>query len=598
MSSLTEVLQRHLILDAELAPAQTRTWPAPARIIFHNIMVYNPLFMLSGLLIFMSTWLVNRHNSEGGRSFTILLQLFSSISAYQICLLIAGLVLTRKISQSLTTDSSSFNERASKPGIERDLRNLLVGLCPFLLDVTFTNANLSIKIVSSHGLMYAGLFVTATLLLSVIGALGAARFTERRFDALSWTALLSGPVVVALLPLAGFSMIRLGAWRELGFIIGLGLSLVVWLLSLIQGEGEDRWVVRRLTPLILLTVTVHGLATAWAQLGSFAYMESEVATMASPLLLVLGVALPRMLWPHWQTQDQVTPLVLPWFGALILGLPASTKFGLNGLGFGFLCVAIVHTGLAVKRRAPVFSLSALVAMHLILQDTALQAPLDLCVLSLVFGLGVYKQFNAKLLALVLALISLRVVMAAPLGHDAGDILLALSSFGTGTLIWSHRKHGCSAEGAGHRFVGSVLLFVPAYIFVLASPVAEFREFAHNWAWASIFGLGALSLLTRLRSYAIPMILPVLESSLSLAPRSSMGWGGLGIAAAFLAMALGVTVSIKREAILKRLSSPPPDSHKNTLEIDSSQGSQWLSSAAFALGLMAAMALAVAPRLGT
>src|SRR5258708_5286734 len=88
------------------------------RAILRNFVVYNPLFVLSAMLVLVGAGLLNPPDSGGGRSTALLGQVFLTIELYQALLLGAGWVLGRRAD------------------LGRDLRLLLLVLSPFLLDIT------------------------------------------------------------------------------------------------------------------------------------------------------------------------------------------------------------------------------------------------------------------------------------------------------------------------------------------------------------------------------------------------------------------------------------------------------------------------------
>ena len=86
------------------------------RFLLRNFVLYNPLFLFSATMALGGAWLMNPPVDGGGRSLGLLFQLIALIQLYEFTLIGAGALLARKA------------------GLERDVRNLMFVLSPFLLD--------------------------------------------------------------------------------------------------------------------------------------------------------------------------------------------------------------------------------------------------------------------------------------------------------------------------------------------------------------------------------------------------------------------------------------------------------------------------------
>lgn len=600
MGSIIQLLKIHLVLDSELAPENTRHWPAPARVIFHNLIVYNPLFMLSAMLIFVGAWLMNSPQNTEARSLEFLFQLLGTIVVYQFSLLVAGYVLSRRASMDVLKNEESFDKRAYNPGLERDLRNLLVVLCPFLLDITFTNASVGIKLFNSMGLSYGIALSVFNVIFAAMAARFAARLTERRFDRLSWFALLAGPTLVAFFPVLGAFMSEEGFHGEIGVVVGFALAGLILLYSRVTGEDQDRWVVRRLAPLTIIAAFIHGCGTTW----SFEAPETEslwnVISVLGPVLMVLGPVLPKMLWPNFAERDQITGIVLPWIGVALLAYPELPKFGLSGLHFGLTGLIIVHGCLALARRSFIPLLSVSMGLYLMSSGTIISPALEIVFPLALFTHGIVKRAAPIALACLLGLAAYQTGTSEIL-EEAVAAVLALGIIGGGLLAWTHRTHGVRPEGAMFRFAGCFLLFVPSYLVALGSSDQSLQIMGQAWAWCSILSLLVMWRVTKLRAYAYPSLLLVVESLIYLAPSNAAGWGGVGLGCGFVAIALGVTISFQRDALLLHFSEVKDESESEELvtviSIDSDEDNDWWKQGAFVLGLSLAVAIIVLPRIG-
>ncbi|MDF1665435.1 MAG: hypothetical protein P1V97_26980 [Planctomycetota bacterium] len=601
MGSVMELLKIHLVLDSELAPENTKNWPGAARVLFHNLIVYNPLFMLSALLIFVGAWLLNSPQVAETRSLQLLFQLLGTIVVYQFCLLVAGYVLSRRASMDVLKSEESFDKRAYNPGLERDLRNLLVVLCPFLLDITFTNASLEIKLVNSMGLIYALGLAVFTVVLATVAAVVAARLTERRFDRLSWTALLAGPVLVAFFPIIGALMSASNLQGEIGVVVGFTLACLIFLYSCVTGDNQDRWVVRRLAPLTIVAALIHGCGTTWSYEAPGTESLWNVLSVLAPVLMLLGPVLPKMLWPSFEARDYMTPVVLPWGGVALLAYPDLPIFGMSGLDFALGALVVIHGSLVLRRRSFVSFLNVLVGVYFLSSGSPLSPVTEIAFPLALFVFGMIKRIHPLALAAFLGFAAFQTGESECLG-EAGGAIFSLGMLGGGLLAWTHIVHGTEPEGAAYRFAGCFLIFVPPSLVALGSADPATQALSQSWAWASILSLFVLARVTRLRGYAYPSLLLVFETLIYLAPRSAAGWGGVGLGCGFVAIVLGVTISFHRDALLLRFTKAEEETLGESelvtiISIESDSGEDWLKRGAFVLGLSIAVALLVLPRMG-
>ena len=163
--------------------------PPLLRFIFlRNFVLYNPLFVLSAVLMIGGAWLLNPPTSEGGRSLLLLFKLLGIVQLYEFALLGAGALLARHVR------------------LERDTRILMLILAPFLLDVTFTTSSLVVSLPNHVDVSFAWALAFGVVVLAGIKAGIAAHLNNRRFTPLEWTALLAGTALVTLFPLAGHLM--------------------------------------------------------------------------------------------------------------------------------------------------------------------------------------------------------------------------------------------------------------------------------------------------------------------------------------------------------------------------------------------------------
>src|SRR5262249_1361266 len=146
-----------------------------------------------------------------------------------------------------------------------------------------------------------------------------------------------------------------------------------------------------------------------------------------------------------------------------------------------------------------------------------------------------------------------VTRLAPLGPEpALAPVVFLFVAGAGVLAWTHRVHGTGATGALWRCAGSLAVFAPSCL------VARWDgRFPYELVLGVVVILLAVAALSRLRIYACPSIVLVGDAAERFAPRTTTGWGVLGLGVAFIALALGVAVSLHREKLLALLQPPEP-----------------------------------------
>src|SRR5262249_2938603 len=100
----------------------------PSAALLRGLVIENPLFLLSALMVLGGAWLLNPPagaGSAGRPDVELLAKLFLAIQLYEIALIAAGAIFVRR------------------GGLERDVRNLALVLAPFLVDVTMTTSTLS-----------------------------------------------------------------------------------------------------------------------------------------------------------------------------------------------------------------------------------------------------------------------------------------------------------------------------------------------------------------------------------------------------------------------------------------------------------------------
>lgn len=506
-----------------------------------NFVTYNPLFLFSALLLLGGAWAVNPPRTHGGRDRETLFELFGAVQLYELVLLGAAALLARRA------------------GLARDVRNLSLVLAPFLMDISCTNA-----LTAEQTGTWGGHVLAILGLLAGVAGKGwlATRLVGVRFDALTWAALLAGPLAVTAAPLSASFLAHHGFTpAEEALAAGLTLAGLILLWGAAHARaGADAPALRALAPIVLGVATWHALGTAWAHTGSLLYV-------LGPALIALGPVLPRLAWPALAARDVWTPLLLPAAGAFLCGLPGvdgrEPWLGGSAWQLGLIGLALTHTALFARHRGVGFLLGVLAACDLLAAGATLErsfdrvgdGPAEPAVLLALFGYALAQRAHP---VLTLSPLALAAALAARLGVAGGplDALVGLDVLGAGLLAWTHRAHGKGAEGTAWRFVGCALLWFPAHVLALRG--GSFGEPALLFGRVALVGLVVLGLATRLRGYAVPALLLPLEGLRHATPSSTAGWGALGITGAFVAVGLGVLVSLKREALLAWLEQDGPD----------------------------------------
>jgi hypothetical protein len=492
-----------------------------------NFVTYNPLFLFSALLLLGGAWLVNPPRQDGGRDG--LLQLFGVVQGYELSLLGAAWLLARR-------------------GLARDVRNIVVFVvAPFLMDISCTNS-LTAEQTGTWGghLLAAG----GVLALVAAKAWAASRLVERSFRPIAWAALLAGPVVVTAAPLVTSFLAHHGfAGPELALAGGLTLAGLIFLWGQAHDpEAADAGPLRALAPVVLGVATWHALGNAWTHGGSPGYV-------VGPALIALGPVLPRLGWPTVAARDAWTPLLLPVAGALCCGLPGldapEAFIGLSAWQLGLVGAAVVH-GISFRRHGALpFLLGVLAAVDLAHGGVTLHESLrqigrgaaEPVVLTALFAYGLLRRAPAAVVFPPLALAALLTYRLEAFGRL--DAPVALDLLAAGLLAWTHRTHGRDAAAASFRFTGCLLLWLPVHVLALDS-----THVSYDWLGrGTLVALLALAAATRVRAYAVPALLLPLDLARHASPTTTAGWGAVGIGLAFVAIALGVVVSLRREAIL-------------------------------------------------
>lgn len=504
-----------------------------------NFITYNPMFVFSALLLLGGAWLVNPPRVDGGRDRLMLFQLFGAVQLYELVLLGAAALLARR------------------RGLERDVRFLSFVLAPFLMDISCTNALAA----EQTGTWTAHVVGILAILAMVAGKVWiATRLVGIRFTPSAWAALLAGPAAVTAGPfLASYLAYHGFSASEQALTAGLVLAGLVALWGVARShDATDAFALRALAPIVLGVATWHALGTVWAHTGSLLHV-------LGPALIALGPVLPRLAWPHLAATDRWTPLLLPAVGALLCGLPTLDTWGPRvdapAWHVGLLGLALVSGLQFMRHRSVAPLLGVLLAFDLAAAGSSLGESLQhvgrgrtepLALLAL-FAYGLLRRAHP---ALVLAPLVLAAALIARLRLLGGalDPLLCVDVIGVGLLAWTHRTHGKAPDGLAWRFVGCALLWLPAH--VLAARGGPWADTALLFGRGALVGLVALALATRLRAYAVPALLLPLEGLRLAAPTSTAGWGTLGITGAFVAVGLGVLVSLKREAVLAWLDRQP------------------------------------------
>jgi hypothetical protein len=523
------------------------------------------------------TWLFSPPQADGARSLPLLLKLLGLLQVYELTLLGAGALLGRR------------------EGLERDRRNLMLVLCPFLLDVTMTTSSLGACLVAQVGPGSGALLAVGVLgLVAFKGAL-AARLCGRRFDPLEWTTLLAGPALVCAFPVLGATLAEAGCRAEVGMSGGLLLASLTLLFGWTAARNPEG-AVRRLAPLVLVGALVHTLGTVWTYSG-------ELLHAVGPGIVALGVALPWLAWPESARRDEVTPFVLPIVGAIVCGEALGYPFGVTGWQIGLWSVAALHGVLFFRTRSVQFLAGLLVSAHLAwggaFPSESLAAigsnALEPALLMTLFGYGVWRRAHVAILGPTLLLAGASSAHALDL--QVLSPLAGLDAIGLGLLAWTLREHGLGAAGARARLAGVFLLFAPASVLALTARDPAVGDLGRIVSWSTVVALLAPALFTRLRVFWIPALILPVQGAVSLAPQSSHGWGALGVLAAFVVVSLGVGVSLRRERLLawleRRLDGEPGEGQPVPLRRPR-QPESALARAALAAGLTAALALGVLP----
>lgn len=514
--------------------------PSVVRALLEGLVRQNPLFLVSALVLLVGAWLLNPPAIGGGRERGAVLTLLAAVKAYELTLLGAAYVLSRR------------------GGLTRDVRNLVLVLAPFLLDVSCTDA-LAVEQTGTWGGHLLG--IAALVAFAAAQAVVAARLVGRRYDALTWGVLLAGPVVAHLLPLAQSFAAHAGlAPSEAALASGLGLAALVGAVchGATREGGAD---LRALAPILLGVAGYHAGATTWTHDGS-------LLLVAGPALIVAGPLLPRLLWPALAAErlaavERWSSFVLPAAGALACGVPGLLSgheplLGLTAWQVGLTGVAVVHGLAAVRGRSLPHALGLMLALDLAAGGATLErsagalgsGAVEPALLLAAFAWGVVRGAHPAILSVPLTLAAAciyRLHPAALLPAGAPlDAALALDVVGLGVLAWAQRVHGGSPAAAGWRLLGVLLLVAPAYLEMSWSvPEAGAAVLGRSTVAALLVAAAAL----RQRTFALPSLLLPAEAARALAPTGTSGWGGLVMASAFALVGAGVLVSLKREALL-------------------------------------------------
>jgi hypothetical protein len=514
--------------------------PSLLRALLEGLVRNNPLFLVSALVLLIGAWLLNPPAIGGGRERGAVLTLLVAVKAYELTLLGAAYVLSRR------------------GGLTRDVRNLVLVLAPFLLDVSCTDA-LAVEQTGTWGGHLLG--IAALVAVAAGQAVVAARLVGRRYDALTWGVLLAGPVVAHLLPLAQSFAAHAGlAPSEAALASGLGLAALIGAVchGATRPGGAD---LRALAPILLGVAGYHAGATTWTHDGS-------LLLVAGPASIVAGPLLPRLLWPTLAAERLVaverwSSFVLPAVGALACGLPGlftghEPVLGLTAWQVGLMGVAVVHGLVAVRGRSLPHALGLMLAVDLAGGGASLDrsfaalgsGAVEPALLLAAFAWGVVRGAHPAVLAVPLTLAAgciYRLHLAALLPAGAPlDAALALDVVGLGVLAWAQRVHGGSPAAAGWRLLGVLLLVAPVYI-EMSWDLPEAG--AALLGRSTVAGLLVAAVALRQRTFALPALLLPAEAARALAPTGSTGWGGLVMASAFVLVGAGVVVSLKREALL-------------------------------------------------
>jgi hypothetical protein len=533
--------------------ATTQRKPSSSSALLRGLVIENPLFLLSALMVLGGAWLLNPPagpGSAGRPNIGLLAKLFLAIQLYELALIAAGAIFVRR------------------GGLERDVRNLVLVLAPFLVDVTMTTSTLSqaLFLWTDEPLSYLfGPGVFAAIAGKVVLA---ARLAGSKLDRASLAAILAGPALVTALPWAACLLAAdgRGSWvtapgaLETFFVAGrhagdaialLGGVLLASLVMIIGWAGgrasPDGAAVRVIAAIVLPVATIHVGGTAWSHSG-------DLTQVAGPLVVALGWAAPRLLWPGLAARDSVSPFAYPALGVLIAGGGEGELCGFTGWQVSLAGAVGLNVGLLLARREWRWLVGGLCAADLLACGRTPGASFhvighgahEALVLFALFSLGLARRAHPVALAIPLMLGAYLTENLGLVRHEL-DGALGLSLLGAGTLAWTHREHGRSATGARWRAFGATLVWMPF------AWVAAASERAHDVAGATTLGLVlalvVLAIATRLRVYAFPAILLVIDGGGRVAPTTAAGWGAAGIALAFVAVGVGVLVSLERARIL-------------------------------------------------
>ena len=514
--------------------------PALLRSLLEGLVRNNPLFLVSALVLLVGAWLLNPPAIGGGREPGAVLTLLLAVKAYELTLLGAAYLLSRR------------------GGLTRDVRNLVLVLAPFLLDVSCTDA-LAVEQTGTWGGHLLG--IAALVTFAAGQAVVAARLVGQRYDAPTWAVLLAGPVVAHLLPLAQSFAAHAGLAPSEG---ALASGLVLAALIGAVGHGATREggaILRTLAPILLGVAGYHAFATTWTHDGA-------LLLVAGPALIAAGPVLPRLLWPTLAAERLVlaqrwSTFVLPAAGAFACGLPGLFSghepfLGLSAWQVGLTGVAVVHGLGAVRDRSLPHALGLMLALDLAGGGATLErsfgalgsGAVEPALLLLAFAWGVVRGAHPAVLAFPLTLAAACIYRLHPAAHlPAGaplDAALALDVVGLGLLAWSQRVHGGSPAAAGWRLLGVLLLVAPVYV-EMSWDVPEAGAGLLGRATVAALLVAAVAL--RQRTFALPALLLPAEAARARAPTGTSGWGGLVMASAFALVGAGVVVSLKREALL-------------------------------------------------
>jgi hypothetical protein len=460
-----------------VAPPRPRDARSPlVRALVRNFVIYNPLFILSAMLVLAGAWLLNPPDPDGARRLSLIVPLFLVIQLYEVALVGAAWTFARR------------------RGLERDARNLALVLAPFLLDITLTNAGLTTRVFRAFESDVPAFLAAAAIVLAAAAKLVlACRLAGRRPGPLALVTLLAGPLHVTLYPLLGWRLVLEGAnAASVTFLGALSLAGLVLLAGKVAARGgEDGKTVAAASPLLLGVAALHTASTAWSHTG-------DVLLALAPALIALGPVLPSLAWPS--RRDETTPLVLPLLGLAACLASEGHPFGLTPWSLGLTGVAAVHAVMLRRTGSTRFLASLVVAVDLVaLGETPVasfaglgRSPFELAALGALFVRGLARGESGRALAaplLLAAIVTARLRLVA--GLDA--LLPAFDVLGLGLLAYTHRVHGTAPAGARQRLVGSLFLWAPAA--TAWTFMAETAPAAPFFAGGAIVALLGLALLT-------------------------------------------------------------------------------------------------------